>query len=303
MTAGLLVRSAQFVKCATGSSLIPRLFAHSIREVNAPLGACLELAEWPRSRDDLLTALLAPAECVTTTGTNEAVAAIRQQVSVNKRFVGHGHRVSFAYIARESATEGSLPGLLDALTGDVCRWNQLGCLSPHVIYVEAGGTVGAERLAAELATALARIEESNPRGPLSGHEAATIRSRRSFYEIRAAHSQETLLWQSPGSSAWTVVFEADPRFQASCLNRFVYVKSVADLAAALQGADCVRGQVSTVALSASGARAPEMSQRLADWGVHRICPVGCMQKPPLLWRHDGRLALEELVRWTDLEEA
>ena len=44
--AGLLVRSAQFVKCAERASLLPRLFAHSLYEADPKLGACLEIAEW-----------------------------------------------------------------------------------------------------------------------------------------------------------------------------------------------------------------------------------------------------------------
>ena len=43
---GLLTRSAQFVKCASGSSFLPRLFAHSIYEADPKFGACLEIAEW-----------------------------------------------------------------------------------------------------------------------------------------------------------------------------------------------------------------------------------------------------------------
>ena len=45
---GLLTRSAQFVKCARGTSFIPRLFAHSIYEVEPKLASCLEIAEHPR---------------------------------------------------------------------------------------------------------------------------------------------------------------------------------------------------------------------------------------------------------------
>jgi hypothetical protein len=39
MVLGVLVRSAQFVKCASGTSLLPRLFAHSLYEVEPKLGA------------------------------------------------------------------------------------------------------------------------------------------------------------------------------------------------------------------------------------------------------------------------
>ena len=132
--------------------------------------------------------------------------------------------------------------------------------------------------------------------------AAAIASRRAVYEVRAAHSPDTLLWQSKDSTAWTVVFENDARFALSCLNRFVYVKAVADLTEALQGADAVRGQVSTVAL-ASGERAPELAKQIARWGATRVCPLGQMQNPSLAWRHDGRPSLGDLVTWTDFEKS
>jgi len=85
------------------------------------------------------------------------------------------------------------------------------------------------------------------------------------------------------------------------LHRFIYVKSVNDLTEALQGADAVRGQVSTVGLAATSARAAELARQLAWWGATRVCPLGQMQNPPLTWRHDGRPPLEDLITWTNWE--
>jgi hypothetical protein len=177
----------------------------------------------------------------------------------------------------------------------------VGCLSPHVIYVETGGRISPEQFAEKLAGGLARREEVEPRGELPVEAAATIVSKRSFYEIRAAHSPETRLWRSGNSTAWTVVFEADPRFQLSCLNRFIYVKPAKDLAEVLANADSVRGKISTVGLAAPDEKAEALATTLARWGVTRVCPLGQMQEPPLLWRHDGRPALGELITWTDWE--
>jgi hypothetical protein len=171
-----------------------------------------------------------------------------------------------------------------------------------VIYIEDRGTVGAEPFAEMLAQELERREELEPRGQLSTEAAATIASRRSFYEIRAAHSPETRFWRSENSTAWTVVFEANPRFQLSCLNRFVYVKGVPDLKSALESADDFHGKVSTVGLAAPDETKRELATQLARWGVTRVCPLGQMQNPPLTWRHDGRPSLGDLVTWTDFEE-
>jgi hypothetical protein len=299
---GLLTRSAQFVKCASGSSFLPRMFAHSIYDADPKLGACLEVAEWRGGNASLERALFAEADCVTATGDDETLAAIRAQLTINTRFLGYGHRVSFGFVTAEVLHGSRAKKVVAAAADDVVAWNQLGCLSPHVIYVEAGGEVSSENFAELLADELERREQTEPRGELAAEQAAAIASRRGIYEVRAAHSPETTRhWCSKNSTAWTVVFEADTRFQMSCLNRFIYVKAVSDLTAALQGADEIRGKVSTVGIAAPEEKTNEIAMQLARWGVTRVCPLGRMQNPPLTWRHDGRPALGDLITWTDLE--
>lgn len=300
---GLLTRSAQFVKCASSSSFLPRLFAHSIYEADPKLGACLEVAEWRGGNAALENALFAEADCVTATGSDETLTAIRAQLPVKTRFLGYGHRVSFGYVAGEDLFGTSARKIIARAADDVVAWNQLGCLSPHVIYVQSGGEVAPEQFAEMLAEELEKREQTEPRGELPAADAAGIASRRGIYEVRAAHSPETTRhWCSKDSTAWTVIYEADAHFQMSCLNRFVYVKAVADLTAALQGADDIRGKVSTVGIAVPGDKASETATQLARWGATRICPLGQMQNPPLTWRHDGRPALGDLVTWTDWEQ-
>jgi len=298
---GFLARSAQFVKCARGSSLLPRLFAHSIYEVDPKLGACLEIAEWPGGTLALEEPLFAEADCVTATGDDDTLAAIRERLPLRTRFLGYGHRVSFGYITRDALAGSSPKQLVVSAVDDIVAWNQLGCLSPHVLYVQSGGAVSPEQLAERLADELSRREETTPRGSLTVEASAIISLQRDFYGIRAAASRETRLWHSDTSTAWTVVYEGDAQFRVSCLHRFIYVKAVADLDEALRNAESVRGQVSTVGLGAPDHHAPELAMQLARWGVTRVCPLGRMQCPPLTWRHDGRPSLGDLVTWTNWE--
>lgn len=298
---GLLTRSAQFVKCAHGAAFLPRLFAHSIYDADAKLGACLEIAEWRGGNVELEAALFAGSDCVTATGSDETLAAIRARLPVKTRFLGYGHRVSFGFAAGGVLHGSTARQIITRAADDVVAWNQLGCLSPHVIYVESGGEVSPEQFAERLADELERREQTEPRGELPAEHAAAIASRRGIYEVRAAHSPETRMWRSKNSTAWTVVHEADARFQLSCLNRFIYVKGVKDLAEALQNAEIVRGQVSTVGLAVPEHKLEELAAQLARWGATRVCPLGRMQNPPLTWRHDGRPALGDLVTWTDWE--
>ncbi len=298
---GLLTRSAQFVKCASGAAFIPRLFAHSLYELEPKLGACLEIATWPGGNNPLEPVIFREANCVTVTGSDETVEAIRRQLPMRTRFLGYGHRVSFAFIGQEELAGFNARKLAARATDDIAAWDQHGCLSPHVIYVERNGRVSPEQFAEMLAEELEAREVIEPRGQISLETSATIASRRSCYEIRAAHLPDTRQWCSKESTAWTVIHEADARFQLSCLNRFIYVKAVEHFEEALQGADSVRLQTSTVGLAVGTERQADLALRLARWGATRVCPLGQMQKPPLTWRHDGRPALADLVTWTDWE--
>lgn len=301
LTLGLLTRSAQFVKCASGASFLPRLFAHSIYEADHKLGACLELAEWRGGDVILESALFAEADCVTATGGDETLAAIRAQLPPKVRFLGYGHRVSFGYVARDILREETVAELVSRTVDDVIAWDQNGCLSPHVIYVEERGAVESDKFAALLAAELMKREIAEPRGQISVEESADIASRRAMYETLAAHRGDVKLWQSQNSTAWTVVFEHEVRFRFSPLNRFLFVKPVPDVAAALLGLDEVQGKVSTVGLAATPEKIQDLARRFAHWGATRICPPGLMQNPPLTWRHDGRPALGDLIAWTDFE--
>lgn len=301
MVLGILTRSAQFIKCPKGKSLIPRLFAHSLREIEPKIASCIEIAEWEGGTEELECALFSQADCITATGSNETVEKIRARIPITKKLILYGTKLSFAYIARESLSRFQAKQLVKLAADDITAWNQLGCLSPHVIYVESGAPVSGDQFAEMLAEELEQREETEPRGEIPLAESSAIASRRAFYEIRAANSADTKLWCSERSTSWTVVYENDPLFQPSCLNRFIYVKSVPDIRTTLQNAVSIQGLVSTVGLAAPTSKAREIVLVLAQWGVSRVCPLGQMQRPPLAWRHDGRPSLAELVNWTDWE--
>ena len=281
--------------------LLPRLFAHSLYESDRKLGACLELAEWSGGQAPFEETLFHQADALTATGSDDAVTALRNRVPLKCRFLGYGHRVSFGYVAHESLSRSGAGTTIGQGAEDVIAWDQQGCLSPHVIYVERGGGMAPEEWAQRLSVELALRESTEPSGKRSEEDAARTVARRHFHEVRIAAGADGRLWTSPNSTAWTVIYEADSQFIVSSLNRFIYVKAVNDLAEAMRAADGMRRHISTVGVAAPEDRRRHLAQQLAEWGVSRVCELGRMQMPPLTWRHDGRPALGDLVTWCDLE--
>ena len=136
------------------------------------------------------------------------------------------------------------------------------------------------------------FQAREPRGRVSLSEANSIRTLREDLAFRAAQGEPLSLWQSEGSTAWTVALDETPGFPRSPLNRFVFVKPLpANLAAELH---TVRAH-----LSCAGLWPPTRAHAsaLASLGVSRLCPLGQMQQPPWTWLQDGAPALTPLVRW------
>jgi hypothetical protein len=300
MCHGLLLKSANLVKVSNRDPIFPALFAESLRDVDAELADCVAVLDWKRHDLALTHAALAKANAVIVYGDDQTISALRQLAPEGAMFLGYGHKISFAVIAKEAMTAEGLPALAEAAAFDASVYDQQGCLSPHVFYVEERGELGPRKFAAALADAMAAYQQRVPRANLSVEEAAAMTQVRSGYEFRAASDRRVAVWSSPNPNEWTVIYEDDPSFTPSCLNRMVFVKPTDGLKRVLDSIQRFASKISTVGATPMTERTMAFAASLSNMGVHRVCPIGQMQRPPLSWHHDGRLNLAELVRWTDL---
>lgn len=296
---GLLLKSANLVKTSSRDPVFPALFVESLREVDAELGDCVAVLEWPRTDLTVTQAALSHAHAVIAYGDDTTISALRQLAPGDVIFLGYGQKVSFAVIGKEAMNEENLPALAEAAAFDVSIYDQQGCLSPHLFYVEERGQLGPRKFAEALARAMAAYHERVPRGPLSVEEASQISRLRLGYEFRGQTDRRVAVWSSPTPNDWAVIYEDDPSFMPSCLNRFVYVKPTDGFKRVLDSVQRVAAHVSTVGVAPMNERSMAFASELAKMGIHRICPVGQMQRPPLSWHHDGRTNLADLVHWVD----
>ncbi len=187
MVLGLLAHSAQFVKCASGATLLPRLFAHSIYEADPKLGACLEVAEWRGGNAELEAALFEHADCVTATGSDETLAAIRAKLPLKTRFLGYGHRVSFGYVTHEVLSGLSAQKRHGARGGrrGGMESTRLSFTARHLRPERRRG-VARKNSPSCSATNWTGASESEPRGELAAEHGGDHRVAPGFYEVRAA---------------------------------------------------------------------------------------------------------------------
>lgn len=296
----LLVKAATLGKTAAGEPLLPVLFAGTLARLEPELGDCLAVTYWPGGAEPLEEVALRGADTVIVYGGGEVVESVRRRLPAGSRLVEHGPRLSLALVAREELTQERAGGAAAALALATATFDQQGCVSPHVAYVERGGEVAPEEFAALVAAALERVEEELPRGRLSAAEAATIHQLRGAAEFRAIAGRQVRVLASAGTE-YTVIYDEEPGFTPSCLNRVLRIIPLGDLDGVPRRLAPFGSYLQTIGVAASAERRAALAEPLGQLGASRITTLEAMPWPPPTWHHDGQEPLRELLRWVDLD--
>src|SRR5437773_3213669 len=139
LACALLVKSASLGKSASEEPLFPALFVQSLAEVDERLAACFAVTWWPGGTEELEAVAFGRAEAVIAYGSEAAIDAVNTRVPLGVRFVAYGHKLSFGVIGCEWLSPERVEETARQAGYDVAKYDQQGCLSPHLFYVERGG--------------------------------------------------------------------------------------------------------------------------------------------------------------------
>lgn len=276
---GLLLGARNFLKLPSGG--LPE--AEQFGKMAVEAGFSLQMT----GGRETAPAMLREAKAVVVFGSDETISHFRKLVPGDAVFEPHGHRISLGMVFDDPRGE-SAP----LAARDVSLFNQKGCLSPQDIYV-AGDARG---YAMHLAREMEQFHRKDPRGPVTPYEAAQIADMRANYRFRSANDPRVQIWESAGGTDWTVIYEEDPWFAASCLNRVVFVKPLPDDPAAALGP-----ALDWLAAIGLWPATPEYVEKLAGLRPSRFCTLGRMQDAPFSWHQEGRQTLAPLVQWVDFQ--
>lgn len=214
------------------------------------------------------------ADALVVFGSDKTIRHFQQLCPLETPFVGHGHRIGISLIDDPS------PKAARLAARDIGLFNQQGCLSLQTLFLDDPRAFGPL-----LAEAMAAFEVEHPRGPLGLSESGAISNLRLETKYLIAQEPENhSLWESPGSTAWTILYENNPELTLSPGNRTVFLRPMPeDLSSHLSHIKYLSG----IALHPWRNR--------DDLPSPRIFPLGQAQDPPALWAHDGVLPLASLV--------
>ncbi len=158
LVCGLLVKAGNIGKVPSAEPLFASLFARLLaRGASAPGRLPGRGVVEGRRRGAVRRALRRSRHGAGLRRQRSASSQIRRQLPVTTRFLPYGHKLGLGLIGRDvlDAQRGLATARLAA--HDVVRYDQQGCYSPHLFYVERGGRVAPREFAQYLASELANL--------------------------------------------------------------------------------------------------------------------------------------------------
>jgi hypothetical protein len=301
MLRSLLVGTAVLMKPGRGDVVLPVLFVEALAAHDPELAAAVAVMYWPGGEGGVEEEVLSLADLVVAYGSDSTVRAVRNRLPPHVPLVAYRHRASVALVGRNALGLSELPAAAREVARAVALFDQRGCVSPQVVWVEVGGEASPAEFAEAVADALRTMEGDLPGGDLGDDEAALLQQRRVTAELLAASGDDVRVWTGDGSH-WTVVFESGSDGPGGGPGRFIRIRPIED-ARELDNVLAPMGpHLQTVAVAGLGDRIEPIAESLARVGVVRIAALENASWPPPWWHHDGEGPLQALVRWVDLEE-
>ncbi|MEM1157190.1 MAG: acyl-CoA reductase [Verrucomicrobiota bacterium] len=227
--------------------------------------------------------LMQKCDAVVVFGSDETVASVTRSCAPAQRVLHYGYKMSVGVVTCDGLTESWAQAAVD----EILAYQQLGCLSPQSYLCADPDQV--ERFAGLLAAAFKkRVLDT---------ASISLEVQARIYDARQRAAAAVDRWIEPQAGApWTVVLRQQPRIQPGPGYGFIEVVPASSQVLP-DMLEPWKGKLSSVSFSCD-------HLTLAQWnfwekyGVHRFCPMGYLQRPPVAWPHDGRPRLADLVTWT-----
>lgn len=305
MVIGFLTKNVNVVKLSSSGSRFINLFMEALAEADEKkvlVKSCAVLS-WKGGSKGLEEAALKHVNAVFVWGGYDAVQSYRKIAPIDVRVEGFGPKTSVGVVFESCIRHEGMDNVAHRAALDASLWDQAACSSLHTLYLVAPAKKHAEYAADFLKCAkkhFARLAAELPPGRLSPDEMVEINKARQLARVDQALGNASYVSSAPKTD-WTVIYEKDPVYRVSPLNRVLYVKTVETLEQVRDLLEPMRGYIQTVGVGGSIERKKVM-ETLGPAGIARVVRLGKMLEEANGSPHDGIFPMMSLVNWLPIEE-
>jgi hypothetical protein len=305
---GLLVKAGNIGKLPSAEPFFAGLFARLLVGIDPALKDCFAVVWWRGAGDEGADQLYSRVDTVVAYGSNESLTAIQRRLPVTTRFIPYGHKLGFGVVSATALDTLNAPQVARRAAWDVMRYDQQGCYSPHVFYVQRGGQVSPRLFADYVAAELQNLQHRYPRRCLDLAESSVVATWQQTMEWRTAsmlsETRQDVLIEGAGAT-WGVAYteEGTHALMPTAQQRCIVVAAVDQLDDVVHAVQAHPEFLQTAGVAASPEELYVLAEQLSAIGVTRISAIGAMSMPEAGWHHDGRFNLLDFVRMTEIEQS
>ncbi len=302
---GFLTKNVNIIKLSSSGSNFINLFMDALKEVDEKgiLSKCAVIVNWKGGSQGLEEAALRNVNAVFVWGGYDAVQSYRRIAPIDVRVEGFGPKTSVGVVFESCIEYEGMANVARRAATDASLWDQAACSSLHTLYLIAPAKRHKELAASFLKEAkkhFAQLAKDLPQGRLSPDEQVEITRARELARVDAALGNASYESSAPKTD-WTIIYEADPVYRVSPLNRVLYVKTVESIEEVKKLLMPMRGYIQTVGVGGSIER-KKVLETLAPAGIARVVKLGKMLEEANGSPHDGIFPMMSLVNWVPIEE-
>ncbi len=252
----------------------------------------VRFVNFPRERADLHTLISRHCDGRVIWGGEEAVKTIKALESpLDCVDIIFGPKYSIGVIGNQVQANPSLwKQTVTGIVRDAAAFDQRACSSPQTIFIEKGKMTTQEILSSFKA-AFEKLSHASPKEEIDTYTASRIYHMRALY----AMNESTHTVYSPGAD-WTLLLDNELSLKEAIGSRTLFLSLIDDIFSVLP---LLSSRIQTMALAiADPDRALQFASEAAFRGVARCVKPGTMHIYETPW--DGKLVLNELVRWTKI---
>jgi len=305
MVTGFLTKNVNIVKLSSSGSNFINIFMEALKEADTKevLSASAAVLNWKGGDQDLEEAALKNVNAVFVWGGYDAVQSYRRIAPIDVRVEGFGPKTSVGVVFESCVDNEGMGEIARRAALDASLWDQAACSSLHTLYFIAPAKrhkALATSFLKEARKHFSHLAKELPPGRLSSDEQVEITRARQLARADAAMGA-ALYESSAPKTDWTVIYEKDPVYRVSPLNRVLYVKTVETLEEVRDNLKPLRGYIQTVGVGGSIERR-RVLEILGPAGIARVVKLGKMLEEANGSPHDGIFPMMSLVNWVPMEE-
>jgi len=294
---GLAVKAPVIGKVATFEPVFAGLYVDTLRALCPELGESIAAIWFPGGSEALERSLMERAEYVIAYGSEASLASLSSRIPPNVRRTMHGHRMGIGCVDATAAGEAEVQA---GIAFDVAVFDGQACLAPAVYFVE-GQALDGVALARRVGAAIDDVDRWLPRRALRVDDRAARRSAIDEWELSSIFGGASSHVVRPTEGlAWAGLVTSGTYRPEPHGDRMFHIHCVDSLDAVPGLVEPYRGALQNVAIAAEEGVRRRLGTELSRLGASRVTKPGLMPTPSMMWHHDGRLCLADLLRWSDI---